>query len=43
MKFSMSKKISITQWDIKMGAYDIVVNDSKVLGITHGKTMYKPS
>lgn len=24
-----------------MGAYDIVVNDSKVLGIKHGETLYK--
>ena len=37
----LSKITSITQWDIKMGAYDIVVNDSKVLGIKHGKTLYK--
>lgn len=37
----LSKKTSITQWDIKMGAYNIVVNDREVLGIMHGKTLYK--
>lgn len=37
----LSKKTSITQWDIKMGAYNIVVNDRKVLGIMHEKTLYK--
>lgn len=37
----LSKKTSITQWDIKMGAYNIVVNDREVLGIMHGETLYK--
>lgn len=37
----LSKTTSITQWDIKMGAYDIVANDREMLGIQHGKTLYK--
>lgn len=37
----LSKKTSLTQWDIKMGSCNVVVNDRNVLGIEHGKALYK--
>ena len=37
----LSKETSLTQWDVKMGAYNIITNNRNVLGIEYGKTLYK--
>ena len=37
----LSKKTLVTQWDIKMGACNVIVNNRDVLGIEYGKILYK--